>query len=356
MANRGLIFIPDISGFTRFVSNTDVEHSRYIIQELLETIINANEIDLSVSEVEGDAVLFYKYGEPPGINILYEQVKKMFCNFHRHLISYELCRICQCTACRSAINLSLKVITHYGEFTGYNVKNFDKLVGKDIIVAHQLLKNNIEQHEYWLVTDGLRNNVSRENIPPGFHWNLSSIDTENGKIPFGFIHLSPLRKKMPPVNKPQYDIGEKVQVLSLSKEINAGINTVFYTAINFSSRHQWFTRVKEINDLSHTLPRVGTSHCCVLEKGKEIMFTSDFSYSPEKIIYCETDNNETSICQFTSEKMNDRLTRFTIDLFLKKNFIMLNIFRLLMKKKIQKSFLKSIDNLALLVNRVHSPA
>src|SRR5690606_36811612 len=87
MANRGLIFIPDISGFTRFVSNTDVEHSRYIIQELLETIINANEIGLSVSEVEGDAVLFYKYGEPPGINILYEQVKKMFCNFLRHLIS-----------------------------------------------------------------------------------------------------------------------------------------------------------------------------------------------------------------------------------------------------------------------------
>jgi hypothetical protein len=54
-----------------------------------------------------------------------------------------------------AVDLTLKVITHYGEFTGYNVKNFNKLIGKDIIVAHQLLKNDIDQHEYWLVTEGL---------------------------------------------------------------------------------------------------------------------------------------------------------------------------------------------------------
>ena len=54
-----------------------------------------------------------------------------------------------------AFNLSLKVVTHFGEFTGYSVKNFQKLIGKDVIVAHQLLKNNIEQHEYWLATPNL---------------------------------------------------------------------------------------------------------------------------------------------------------------------------------------------------------
>ena len=30
MENRGLLFIPDISGFSRFVNAVEIEHSRFI--------------------------------------------------------------------------------------------------------------------------------------------------------------------------------------------------------------------------------------------------------------------------------------------------------------------------------------
>jgi hypothetical protein len=43
MQTRGLIFIPDISGFTRFVNEVEIEHSRLIIQELLEILVDAQE-------------------------------------------------------------------------------------------------------------------------------------------------------------------------------------------------------------------------------------------------------------------------------------------------------------------------
>ena len=33
MQNRGLLFIPDISGFTQFVNEVEIEHSRFIIAE-----------------------------------------------------------------------------------------------------------------------------------------------------------------------------------------------------------------------------------------------------------------------------------------------------------------------------------
>ena len=159
MDNKGLIFIPDISGFTRFMNETEIGHSQLIIQELLEIIINANQIGLEISEVEGDAILFYKFGAPPDMNALYKQVEKMFHDFHRYLIMYDQQRICQCGACTSASGLTLKVISHYGEFTGFNMKSFSRnflnLHGKDIIVAHQLMKNDIDLHEYWLVTDSL---------------------------------------------------------------------------------------------------------------------------------------------------------------------------------------------------------
>src|SRR4030095_16199512 len=99
MENKGLLFIPDISGFTRFVNETEIEHSRLIIQELLEILINSNQIGLEISEIEGDAILFYRYGDPPPMEDLYRQVEKMFCAFHRNLISYDHRRYCYCKAC-----------------------------------------------------------------------------------------------------------------------------------------------------------------------------------------------------------------------------------------------------------------
>src|SRR5580765_2877157 len=110
MENKGLLFIPDISGFSRFVTEMEIDHSRHIIEELLEILINANSIGLEISEIEGDAVLFYKFGEPPDLDTLYRQVEKMFCEFHRHIGGYEYRRLCQCKACRSAIDLTLKVV------------------------------------------------------------------------------------------------------------------------------------------------------------------------------------------------------------------------------------------------------
>ena len=55
-----LLFMPDISGFTQFVSETEVLHSQHIVQELLEIIIDSNHLNLQVSEIEGDAIFFYR--------------------------------------------------------------------------------------------------------------------------------------------------------------------------------------------------------------------------------------------------------------------------------------------------------
>lgn len=170
MNNTGLIFIPDISGFTRFVNQTEIEHSRYIIEELLETIINSNQIGLSISEIEGDAILFYKFGDPPTVQQLVQQVEKMFCEFHKQIRNYEYRRLCQCSACINAVDLSLKVIIHYGEFSSYKVKEFSKLLGKDIIVAHQLLKNDIDTHEYMLLTDRIPAIKEFQDLPSWVHW------------------------------------------------------------------------------------------------------------------------------------------------------------------------------------------
>jgi Protein of unknown function (DUF2652) len=355
MDNRGLIFIPDISGFTRFVNETEIEHSRYIIQELLEILINANQIGLEISEIEGDAILFYKYGDAPELKEIYNQVEKMFCEFHRHLAGYERRRICQCTACKSAIDLTLKVITHHGEFTGYNVKNFSKLIGKDIILAHQLLKNDIEQHEYWLVTDGLGQNPVQENLPEWINWSKSIKQTESGQVPFRYTQLGHLKDNMPLQTLPELDIANKAKMFSISREFDAEINTLFYTAVDFSSRQKWQVGVKKTDEVSHHLAQVGTRHRCILDKGTVIMYTSNFSYSPEKIVYSETEEKKKHEGYFIFEKTGDNKTRMTIEMYLKKNWLTQTMFRLLMKKKFEAMFRQSMENLAVLVKGVRLP-
>jgi Protein of unknown function (DUF2652) len=343
--NKGLLFIPDISGFTRFVNETEIGHSRLIIQELLEILIDANQIGLEVSEIEGDAILFYKFGDSPDLEELYKQVEKMFCEFHRHLVAYDLRRFCQCKACMSAIDLTLKIITHHGEFTGYNVRNFNKLIGKDIIVAHQLLKNDIEQHEYWLVTKSLLH----DNPPSGFaqwmKWNSSAKQTESGEIPFHYTQLSELKNEIPPESLPQPELSKKVKVISVSKEYDTDIITLFHATGDFNFRSRWQEGVKSVEEVNHFLPRVGMRCRCVMENGEASIYSSSYSYHSERIEFSETDENNKNSTYYTLEKISDNKTKLTIDFYIKKNLPAQIIFKLVQKKKIKDNFRKSLLNL-----------
>ena len=362
MDNKGLIFIPDISGFTRFVNEVEIDHSRHIIQELLEVIINANQIGLEISEIEGDAILFYKYGEKPDLEEIYKQVKRMFCDFHKHLVAYDHRRFCQCRACAGAIELTLKVITHYGEFSGYSVKNFNKLIGKDIIVAHQLLKNDIDQHEYWLITEGLADEKSAAHLPEKLDWNKSSKQTETGTILFEYTQLGHLKNELPQVPPLKLEIENKTKVISIYKEFDTDILTLLHGVVDFHTRKLWNTYIKDIDDVSDsTLQRLGTSHRCILQKGQSIMYSSSYSYTPansytpDKIEYSETDEKKTNAVYFTFKKITDKRTGLTSDFYLKNNPVTLFLFKLLMKKKMEKTVRQSMENLAEFVKGIKLP-
>ena len=155
MEKKGFIFIADIRGFTHFVNGAELEHNRHIIKEFLETIIDTNEMDLKISEIEGNSVIFYELGEIPDLEVVYAQLERIFLSFHKQLLLYESNQTFYCNAFTISINLSLKIISYYGEFTEYNVGDFKKLIGKDVIIVHQLLKNDTINHEYWLISSSL---------------------------------------------------------------------------------------------------------------------------------------------------------------------------------------------------------
>jgi hypothetical protein len=351
MENKGLIFIPDISGFTRFVNETDIEHSRLIIQELLEIIINANQIGLEISEVEGDAILFYKFGDHADLAELYKQVKKMFCDFHRSLMAYDKSKFCQCTACISAANLSLKVITHYGEFTQYNVQNFKKLIGKDVIVAHQLLKNDIPRHEYWLVTKSLLQGNPND-FEQWMKWDSSAKQTDNGEIGFYYTQLSELKNEIPEEAPLQLEMASKAKMISMTKEFDTDIITLFHATGEFKYRSEWIDGIVRVEEVGHFLPRVGMRCRNIMENGEVITYASSYSFSYDHIEFSETDEKKQYSTYYTLEKVTDARTKLTLDYYIPANPAGQLLFKLIKKGKMENSMSKSLQRLESLVKEI----
>jgi hypothetical protein len=355
MDNRGLLFIPDISGYTRFINQTEIEHSRFIIQDLLETLVNSNQLSLSISEIEGDAILFYRFGEPPSLTEMYKQVEAMFCNFHKQLKRYEQRRICPCVACKSAQDLSLKIITHHGEFSTYTVKEFSKLIGKDVITAHQLLKNDIPLHEYWLLTDCLYNPTAdettiKQHLPNWMEWQSAKKEEEREEIPYYYSLLTPLRENLPEEDLSQFAIqGERLKIINVSKQFDIGIQSLFGLVADFEQRANWLDGIKGVDGVSTRLPQVGTSHNCIMNNGKRQLITSYFSQDEKSITMEETDKRRITTCQIYLERHTASTTVMTFNFFVKRNIVLPGFFRLFLKKHIEKALIGSLLNLEQLI-------
>lgn len=347
MAENGLLFIPDISGFTKFVNETEIDHSRIITEELLENIINSNKIGLHISEVEGDAILFYRFGENPSFEELSSQVEKMFCNFQKQIKNYERSRMCTCAACTSAVNLSLKIITHYGEFSSYTVKDFSKLFGKDVIIAHQLLKNDIDLHEYWLATNNLFPAEKKtDQLPEWVQWQHGTKQTENGDISFDYSMLTPLKENIEPELPLDRTLGEnKIKLASVSKIIDAEIIQVLSTMGNLSLRNKWQAGVKKIDNVNHPIYHLGIRFRAITNKGSTVFYSSSFSNADNMFCLGETDENKTQGIYITLKPLSENKTSVTIDVYLPDKPLNRLIAPLFTKRKIEKMFEQSLNNL-----------
>jgi hypothetical protein len=195
-SNPTLICIPDISGFTRFMSDTNIELSAKVIPALLNEIIYANEIGLRVSEIEGDAILFFKKGKLPPFGDLISQCKSFFIQFYEQLETLSM-RYNEERGIKNVPKLGLKIILHFGEdVESVQIGSHIKLMGEDVIIAHRLLKNDIEEEEYLLISEQLLNQYKKEDIKRNFGWGELLDDEERykhiGDINYSYVKMHKL--------------------------------------------------------------------------------------------------------------------------------------------------------------------
>jgi hypothetical protein len=284
-----LIFIPDISGFTHFVNTTEITHSQHIISELLENIIASNDLGMEISEVEGDAIVFYKHKEFPPLEDVILQAKQMFVRFHEHLQKYETQRICQCGACSSAAKLTLKFIIHRGTLGFTTIRNQRKPFGLDIVLVHKLLKNDIRDSEYILVTDSASANTDLSSMNDWlwetFKNGVSEYD-QIGKVNYSFMPLAKLHNEVPPPTP--IVLPEKMKK-PVSGEINTKKSLLesYELLSNFDLKPLWQNDVKELSYDKNKVNRIGTKHICVFEKGKANFESVTNDFGSNKLVYGE---------------------------------------------------------------------
>ncbi|SEM02041.1 Protein of unknown function [Aquimarina amphilecti] len=350
--SASLLFIPDISGYTKFVQNTEIEHSQHVISELLEILIKANTQGLRLAEVEGDALFFYKEGVVLSQEKLLAQIETMFTTFYSHLKLLEKNRVCPCNACATAPDLQLKIIAHSGELQFITVQGKRKPFGQIVIEAHRLLKNSISSNNYALLSEDLSEVIGISDDYKSQLFNFSKYeDVYDGKsIKYLFSEIDKKNLKLTSYETPYEVHFDKPPVLVIQKEYNVSAQELLEYITNYSYRHHWVNGVNEFEYNPDEVTRLGTEHVCVID-GKRLNFTTvTKAVESNRLIYGEHTTDIPVIdgmYQFyVLIPVSDGSCRLIMELYPEAKSIFKKIMlHFVMKRSFRKSIKESLDNL-----------
>lgn len=269
--NKSLLFIPDISGYTKFVQTTEAEHSQHVIAELLEVLLEANTQDLMLAEVEGDALFFYKLDELPSQEKLLAQVETMFSAFHSHLKKLQKNRICPCAACATAPELKLKIVAHSAELQFLEVKGNRKPFGPEVIEAHRLLKNSVNSENYVLISRELASHIGMpfDYKSKVFSFNGGSDLYDGHEVQYIYALIN-----QQSLNLNEFDRAPEIEIdgspkMIFEKTYRVSADELFEYITNYTYRHYWVKGVDKFEYKENEVTRLGSEHVCVVN-GKHL--------------------------------------------------------------------------------------
>ncbi len=136
----GFLVIADLTGYTAYLSGSEIEHAPAIAGDLLETIVGRLEPPFRLAKFEGDAAFLFVEDGRADASLLLDAIEASYVAFRRRLRSIDQATTCDCNSCRLAPRLDLKVFVHHGSFVWSRIAGRDELAGSDVIVVHRLLK------------------------------------------------------------------------------------------------------------------------------------------------------------------------------------------------------------------------
>ena len=142
----GFFFISDITGYTKFLTQSELDHAKEILDAVFDSILEHVEAPLAVSKVEGDAIFCYvsdrRLRQPQS---MLDAMEMTYFEFRRQLTLMDINTTCDCNACVNMSALDLKIFIHHGDYIIHEIAGGTELTGPDVILAHRLMKNTVKE-------------------------------------------------------------------------------------------------------------------------------------------------------------------------------------------------------------------
>ncbi len=280
---QGSLVIADISGYTGFVAGTELEHSRDILSELIEAITSGFKGQLSLEQLEGDAV----FAVGGSGRALLTTLQEAFTRFHRRLRDIMAVTSCPCQACVNAGALGLKFVAHWGEFSRQRVGGGNQLFGSAVIVVHRLLKNTVPSREYILATATLLDQWPAES--KGNFLGQPQEYPDVGRVDAAYLDLAPLRRRAWTYERTA--VAPSEATLRLSATFAAPLRKVWELVTDAKARTRWMSveKVEFQNGARGGL--LGAEYHCHHGAGAPVVF---------RVISVTEPTEMTQVCPFPS--------------------------------------------------------
>jgi uncharacterized protein YndB with AHSA1/START domain len=151
------LLIADISGYTGYLANVELDHAQGILADLISTVVTALRPTFRLAKLEGDAAFVFAPAEALDGSMLLDVIERCYFGFRRRRRDVKQATSCPCNACIRIPDLNLKFVVHHGEALRQRVAGREELLGSDVIVVHRLLKNEVVErlgiNAYALLTE-----------------------------------------------------------------------------------------------------------------------------------------------------------------------------------------------------------
>jgi len=144
MTKKGYFILTDISGYTEFLTRSELDHAQDALQNLFDVQLAHIKYPFVISGFRGDAIFLYVPEEHFCIpQTLLETLENLYFVFTDALRQMIYNTTCTCRACQNMSRLDLKMVVHYGEYAIQKFGDREELLGADVIVPHRMLKNRV---------------------------------------------------------------------------------------------------------------------------------------------------------------------------------------------------------------------
>ena len=166
---RGYFLLADLSGYTAYLAGSEPTHGPLIAADFIETMVGRLRGAFALQKLEGDAAFLFAPADRVSGTQLLDAVDAAYFAFQRRVRSVSQATACECEACQRIPQLDLKFVCHVGDALQQRIAGRDELAGRDVIVAHRLLKGTSTEragaHSYLLALgrgdDGARPRACR---------------------------------------------------------------------------------------------------------------------------------------------------------------------------------------------------